>query len=258
MPAPATHDFVHLEISSASVLNAGVNSPINYLIGRAIGSDDAIELEDSLEILSGSAGDRYVRLPQGTTGQRPTGAAGLLRFNTNEGLLDFHDGTDWGQVLAASLVNFETLDTNGDVGSAADQLAEGNHQHMYSSEGAVYSIRVDEAPTGFTDIISLSPTADYPIAIATAGNRLFHLYIRGSYLAGSDVGNTTQLRVVNENDSDAVIVTFPEFAPYTNAIRIFVEGAYVPANASLKLQYNSPLRLNAEALVMSVFEITTT
>ena len=85
MPAPATHDFVHLEISSASVLNTSVNGPLNYLIGRDLGSDDAIELEDSLEILSGSGG-RYLRLPQGTTGQRPTGAAGMLRLNTTLGL----------------------------------------------------------------------------------------------------------------------------------------------------------------------------
>ena len=56
MPAPATHDFVHLEISSASVLNTSVNGPLNYLIGRNLGSDDSIELEDSLEILSGSNG----------------------------------------------------------------------------------------------------------------------------------------------------------------------------------------------------------
>ena len=84
MPAPATHDFVHLEISSASVLNTSVNGPLNYLIGRNLGSDDAIELEDSLEVLSGSGG-RYLRLPQGTTGQRPTGAAGMLRLNTTDG-----------------------------------------------------------------------------------------------------------------------------------------------------------------------------
>ena len=75
MPAPATHDFVHLEISSASVLNTSVNGPLNYLIGRNLGSDDAIELEDSLEILSGSGG-RYLRLPQGHDGPAAHGRGG--------------------------------------------------------------------------------------------------------------------------------------------------------------------------------------
>ena len=99
MPAPATHDFVHLEISSAFVLNTSVNGPLNYLIGRDLGSDDAIELEDSLEILSGSNGNRYLRLPQGTTGQRPTGAAGMLRLNTTLVSPEVHDGSGWDQPL---------------------------------------------------------------------------------------------------------------------------------------------------------------
>ena len=129
MPAPATHDFVHLEISSASVLNTSVNGPLNYLIGRNLGSDDAIELEDSLEILSGSGGNRYLRLPQGTTGQRPTGAAGLLRLNTTLGNLDFHDGTGWDQPLTPSVVTYETLNDNGDIGNSSDQVSPGGHTH---------------------------------------------------------------------------------------------------------------------------------
>ena len=61
---------------SASVLNTSVNGPLNYLIGRNLGSDDAIEIEDSLEIASGANGDRYLHLPQGLTGQRPSGSGG--------------------------------------------------------------------------------------------------------------------------------------------------------------------------------------
>ena len=112
MPAPATHDFVHLEISSASILNTGVNGPINYLIGRNIGSDDAIEIEDSLEILSGS-GNRYLRLPQGPTGQRPTGAAGMLRHNTTDGAPEAHDGADWFSLDLRNLVTFGTWTPTG-------------------------------------------------------------------------------------------------------------------------------------------------
>ena len=148
MPAPATHDFVHLEISSASVLNTGVNDPINYLIGRDTGSDDSIELEDSLEILSGSGG-RYLRLPQGTSGQRPTGAAGLLRLNTTLGALDFHDGSGWDQPLTPSAVTHANLNANGDVGQGANQVAGGNHGHFTNAllavEGTVTSSDVDGA-----------------------------------------------------------------------------------------------------------------
>ena len=128
MPAPNTHTFVHLEVSSASVLNDSVNGPINYLIGRDIGSDDAIQIEDSMEVLSGSGG-HFLRLPQGTTGQRPAGVEGLIRFNSNDNVIDFHDGTNWSQVLAASLITFETLDAAGDIGNGSAQVSRGTHTH---------------------------------------------------------------------------------------------------------------------------------
>ena len=160
MPAPATHDFVHLEISSASVLNTSVNGPLNYLIGRNLGSDDAIELEDSLEVLSGSGG-RYLRLPQGTMGQRPTGAAGMLRFNSTDAVIDFHDGTGWDSVLQASLVDFETLDAAGDVGEGATQLAQGDHSHPFT----IQELDTVDAAISFTPVrlrfIDITVPSDY-------------------------------------------------------------------------------------------------
>ena len=148
MPAPNTHTFVHLEVSSASVLNDSVKGPIDYLIGRDIGSDDAIEIEDSVEILSGANGGHYLRLPQGSTGQRPTGAAGLLRLNTTLGGLDYHDGSGWEQPLTPDLVTFATLDGNGDVGTNANQLAEGDHSHTANVDFSF--LEVFEQLTTFT------------------------------------------------------------------------------------------------------------
>lgn len=36
-----------------------------------------------------------IRLPRGTTAQRPTGATGMLRFNTDEAVLEVYDGANW-------------------------------------------------------------------------------------------------------------------------------------------------------------------
>lgn len=36
-----------------------------------------------------------IRIPAGTTAQRPTGAQGVLRFNDDLDVLEYHDGTDW-------------------------------------------------------------------------------------------------------------------------------------------------------------------
>ena len=186
MPAPATHDFVHLEISSASVLNSGVNGPINYLIGRQLGSDDAIELEDSLEIQSGGGG-HYLRLPQGTKGQRPTGKAGMLRLNTTDAAVDFHDGVDWDRMLRASLVNFETLDAAGDVGNGPAQLPRGTHRH----ELGAFTRVVFQQTIAVADITASNTWQIFKTQAVAQGNNL----VLAGHLRISDTGHDLSCRV---------------------------------------------------------------
>ena len=180
MPAPATHDFVHLEISSASVLNTSVNGPLNYLIGRDTGSDDATQIEDSLEILSGSGG-RYLRLPQGTTGQRPTGAVGLLRLNTTLGNLDYHDGTAWEQPLTPEAVTFAALNTSGGVGGSVNQVAQGNHNHLRDGVVVVSGTETSSAPDG-TQIELLQFVRNVSAA------EFWALFMVGAVSSGGDFG----------------------------------------------------------------------
>ena len=41
-------------------------------------------------------GTDYVQMPNGTTAQRPTSpAAGMTRFNSTTGLLEYYNGTTW-------------------------------------------------------------------------------------------------------------------------------------------------------------------
>ena len=42
-------------------------------------------------VLDASASTDAVHLPQGTTGTRPTGAAGIIRYNTTESKLEYYD-----------------------------------------------------------------------------------------------------------------------------------------------------------------------
>ena len=247
MPAPTTHDFVHLEISSASVLNTSVNGPLNYLIGRDTGSDDAIEIEDSLEILSGSGG-RYLRLPQGTTGQRPTGAAGLLRFNATDSAVDFHDGTNWEQVLAANLINFERLNTIGDVGDGADQLAQGSHLHVYNADRGFSTFEID------------SPSSFAPLAIGqagpvSAGGKIFVLVASGIHTGQL---TTVNFRVINTADSDAVIISFGPWIPFSGAgtVAVFVGTAIVPNGAILECQYTSNRSVANESVSLGIISLS--
>lgn len=42
------------------------------------------------------SGTDAMQIPSGTTGQRPTGAAGYLRFNSTTNSFEGHNGTEWG------------------------------------------------------------------------------------------------------------------------------------------------------------------
>ncbi len=51
--------------------------------------------------------------PSGTTGQRPTGAAGKLRYNSTDNKLEYHDGTSWVQLSAAGGGGYTTVEEEG-------------------------------------------------------------------------------------------------------------------------------------------------
>ena len=96
MTAPSTHDFVVNEVLSAAQLRNSVNAPINYLAGRELGTDDEVEIEDSMAIQDGS-GDNYWGIPAGTTAQRPTGLGSkvAMRWNRTLGNVEIWDGSNW-------------------------------------------------------------------------------------------------------------------------------------------------------------------
>lgn len=50
------------------------------------------------------SGTDAMQIPSGTTAQRPTGAAGYLRFNSTSGSFEGHNGTAWGNVGNAGTV----------------------------------------------------------------------------------------------------------------------------------------------------------
>ena len=121
------HVYAGGAIWRASDLNDGATTPLEDLAGR----NGTRGRENSLEVLSGASGDRYIRLPQGTTAQRPASPRmGYLRFNTTIGAPEFWDGAVWHSLnVAATIVRYTTLNANGDVGTNAGQISIGNHTH---------------------------------------------------------------------------------------------------------------------------------
>ena len=124
MPAPTTRLWATDEVLSANNMRTSINGPIDYLIGRAtLGTDDAIELEESVEFPSGN---HYLRLPRGTTGQRPSSpAAGMVRWNETADVVDLYDGSAWRGMLDDGVVTYATLNAAGDVGNGGGATGSG-------------------------------------------------------------------------------------------------------------------------------------
>ena len=114
------------EVLTAANMNLYVSGIMDDLAGR----NGEQELEDSLRVLNGDDGDRFLGVPGGTTNQRPSSPrAGTFRFNSTNGAIDLYNGTTWVQVLDTSAMTYRNLSAQGLVGSGASQIAQGNHGH---------------------------------------------------------------------------------------------------------------------------------
>ena len=71
----------------------------------------------------------YLALPQGNGSQRPAGVAGRVRYNADQNLPEYFTDQWDAPTAALDFVNFENLNGNGDVGTAANQVSVGNHTH---------------------------------------------------------------------------------------------------------------------------------
>lgn len=71
-----------------------------------------------------------LKVPVGTEAQRPTPAAGMLRFNDDDDVFEGYDGTAWGAIGGADFSSvaediIPDADSTRDIGSTANRWAEG-------------------------------------------------------------------------------------------------------------------------------------
>jgi hypothetical protein len=92
-----------------------------------------------------------IRFPQGTTAQRPTGAAGIARFNTSFSQYEGHDGTAWRQMSLPGGTSTYTLRADGSSNWVASSLLtnDGSIIRIIGSSNRFYF-----SPNNFTDGIT--------------------------------------------------------------------------------------------------------
>ena len=124
------------EILTASNMNTYVSDIEDDLAGR----NGVIQFEDSVAILDGTAGNRYIQYPKGTTTQRPTSPAnGFRRYNTTLNLFEAYENGAW--VLDRHATTFTIASgAQGDIyyGNASGQatrLAAGTTNYYLQTKG---------------------------------------------------------------------------------------------------------------------------
>ena len=145
------------------LLNTQMNDNWSGLWADLAGRNGVIEYEDSLAILNG-AGTRYLQLPRGTNGQRPSSPEpGYLRWNTNRRQAEFWTGSrwqDWRGFSLSSVATFNNFNNNSAVGDGSSQISSGNHVHP-----PVQFSQFSVSPTSGTRGTSVSC-----VALATTSN----------------------------------------------------------------------------------------
>ena len=91
-----------LDVTGNTALSGNLTVDGNTTLGNASG--DTITLNAATATIPNNlnfSGTGTVRLPNGTTGQRPSPAAGMIRYNTTSGLFEGYT-TQWGGIGGAS------------------------------------------------------------------------------------------------------------------------------------------------------------
>jgi hypothetical protein len=113
-------------------------------------------------------------ISKGTTGERPTPASGMLRFNTTTTEFEGYNGTAWASVGGAALSNDTSTATdvfplfaNATTGTAST-LFTGNASLLYKPSTGEFKARVPVASNGIM-VNSLTVATSYTIASGFSG-----------------------------------------------------------------------------------------
>ena len=115
-----------------------------------------------------------VQLSSGTTGQRPAGAAGKLRFNTTTSEFEGYNGTTWASVGGSAISNDTSTATNlyplfasSTTGTAANVYTS-NAQYLFKPSTGELSVKAPRASNGIV-VNSATISSDYTIATGDNG-----------------------------------------------------------------------------------------
>lgn len=155
-----------VQFNNSGAFGASANLTFN---GTVLGTTGFTASSDSTFTSTGA-----LSISKGTTGQRPTPASGMLRFNTTTVEFEGYNGTAWASVGGTALSNDTSTATNlfplfaNATTGTASTLFTGNAKLLYKPSTGELASSVINASNGIV-VNSLTVAVSYTIASGTSG-----------------------------------------------------------------------------------------
>jgi hypothetical protein len=154
-------------------LNTGFWAPAADQIGITANGTNLVTIQNPGTTSSSVvfAGTAAITLPVGTLAQRPSaGTAGMLRFNDDDNLVEYYDGTGWNQLGGKSRINDAANLTYVDTDQVADQITMGADDAGVSR--VIANWYVDETGANAARLNMKSRQNEFAIAVEGAGTNI--------------------------------------------------------------------------------------
>jgi hypothetical protein len=127
--------------------NGSTSATYGLKVQNSTGTNNTLVVRDDSRIGILTASPSYtldinstdgIRVSVGTTAQRPTGAAGLMRFNTDANIFEGYDGSDWQSMMANAATNIlvEATPSTDASSSGVKIVLTANENHAFGD--AIY------------------------------------------------------------------------------------------------------------------------
>ena len=159
-------------------------------------------------------GTGALKIPVGTTGQRPTAATGQLRFNSTDGRLEVYNGSAWSAVGSSGTGN-HTLDTfTGDDSTTAFTLSvtPANEDALTVFIDGAYQEKGDYSLSGTTLTLDTAPLSGEKISVHT--------------ITGTIHDGTAALNQQFTGDGSTAAFTLNASPGSENNTQVFINGVY--------------------------------
>ena len=190
----------------------------NYLTAAANGSvelyHDNTKMFETASTGVNLSGTGALKLPVGTTGQRPTAATGQIRFNSTDGRLEVYTGSAWSAVGSGGVGN-HNLDTfTGDGSTTAFTLTvtPADEDSLTVFIDGAYQEKGDYSLSGSTLTLDTAPLSGEKVSVHT--------------ITGTIHDGTAALNQQFTGDGSTTAFTLNAAPGSENNTQVFINGVY--------------------------------